>query len=155
MAYRAKCLAQVKEEKRITNARGTTYYFDDSEDFRIIAGWNNTALAYVIASELALYMWDICVSTKKQFVKDNLWNKYIYPVNVVHDATYHVIHKDLMKDNYFPEVMKYYFTDHCKLVTGHTSGMEMAVADRWKSKQEIFHGETAWNFNTSSWDWKS
>jgi uracil-DNA glycosylase family 4 len=153
MDYRAKCLEQVKSENRITNARGITYHFEDSSDFKILAGWNNTALAYVIASELALLVWDICVSLKKQFIKDKLWNTYVFPANVVHDATYHIVHKDTMKDNYFPEVMKYYFTKHCKLVTGHTSGMEMVVAERWKAKSEVFHNETVWDFNNKCWNW--
>jgi len=154
MAYRAKCLEQVKEENCITNARGITFYFDDSSDFRIIAGWNNTALAYSVSSELALFMYDICIKLKHQFVKDRLWNKYIFPVDSVHDAAYHILHKDLIKDNYFPEVMKYYFTKHCKIVTGDNLGMEMSVADRWKGKEEVFHGETVWNYNAKSWDWK-
>ena len=154
MDYRARVLDQVKEEKSITNARGITYYFEDSEDFRILAGWNNTALAYVIASELALFMWDVCISLKKHFQKDGLWNKYVFPVNSVHDAAYHVIHKDLMKDNYFPEITKYYFSKHCKIVTGDNLGMEMSVADRWKGKHEVYHGETAWDFTNKCWNWK-
>jgi uracil-DNA glycosylase family 4 len=154
MRYRKACLTQVKEENKITNARGITYHFDDSSDFKILAGWNNTALAYVIASELALFMWQICVDVKRQFVKDKLWNRWVFPANSVHDAAYHLIHKDLMKDNYFPEVMKNYFTKECKIVTGDTLGMEMVVADRWKSKHEIFHGETAWDFENKCWVWK-
>jgi len=154
MDFRATILDQVKEDKRITNARGITYYFEDSEDFRILAGWNNTALAYVIASELALFMYDICISMKTHFQKEGLWNKYIFPVNSVHDAAYHIVHKDVMKDNYFPEVAKYYFSKHCKLVTGDNLGMEMSVADRWKGKNEVFHGETVWDFQNKCWNWK-
>ena len=154
MNYRAKVLEQVKEEKRITNARGITYYFEESDDFRILAGWNNTALAYVIASELALFMWDICLSIKKHCQKENLWMKYVYPVNSVHDAAYHIVHKDLMKDNYFPEICRHYFTKQCKIITGDNLGMEMSVSDRWKGDEEMFHNETVWNFTSKCWEWK-
>ena len=154
MDYRAGCLEQVKEKKSITNARGITYHFEDSDDFRILAGWNNTALAFVVASELALFMWQICISIKNALKKEHLWNKYVFPVNSVHDAAYHVIHKDLLKDNYFPELTKYYFTKHCKIVTGDNLGMEMSVGDRWKAKNEVFHGETVWNPSGNCWDWK-
>ncbi|CAK0748579.1 hypothetical protein CCP3SC5AM1_1520009 [Gammaproteobacteria bacterium] len=154
MAYRDSCLRQVEETKTITNARGITYHFDDTEDFRLLAGFNNTALAYAIASELALFMYDIVISLKKQLQKDNVWNRYVYGVNSVHDASYHIVHKDLMKDNYFPSICKYYFTDKCRCVTGDALGMEMSVGERWKGKEEVFHGETVWNFQTKTWDWK-
>jgi hypothetical protein len=32
--------------------------------------------------------------------------------------------------------------------------MEMVVADRWKGHDEVFHGETAWDFEHKSWEWK-
>ena len=35
-----------------------------------------------------------------------------------------------------------------------TLGMEMVVADRWKGHDEVFHGETAWDFEHKSWEWK-
>lgn len=154
MDFRAQCLAQVQENKCVVNARGIKYHFEDSEDFRILAGWNNTALAYVIASELALFMWEICIGLKKHFQKDKVWMKYVFPVNSVHDAAYHIIHKDLMKDNYFPEITKYYFSKQCKIVTGDNLGMEMSVGDRWKAKNEVFHGETVWDFTNKCWNWK-
>ena len=154
MDFRAKCLEQVKEENCITNARGITYYFEESADFKILAGWANTALAYVAASELALFMWSICIALKRHLQKDGVWNKYAFPVNSVHDASYFVIHKDLMKDNYFPEITKHYFTKECKLATGDNLGMEMNVGMRWKDKHPVFSKETAWNQIGKCWDWK-
>lgn len=153
MEYRATCKAQVENEKCISNMRGMKYYFEETSNFGIKAGWLNQSLAYPIASELALFMWELCVEMKKRFIKDNLWMKYIYPVNSVHDASYWVIHKDLMKDNYFPEVCKQYFTKDVKIVTGNNLGMEMIVSDRWKGSQKIFSKETAWNFEKKCWEW--
>lgn len=154
MDFRNECTAQVEEKKSIVNAKGITYHFEDSEDFKILAGWKNESLAYPIASELAFFLWDISVAMKKQLKKDGLWMKHIYPVNSVHDASYWVVKRDLMKDNYFPELCKYFFTKHCKITTGDNLGMEMAVSDRWKGKEDIFHGETQWNFEKKCWDWK-
>ncbi len=154
--YREKCKDQVKEHNYIENARGIRYYFEDTENFSILAGWLNESLAYPIASELALFMWDVSVSTRAQLIKDKLWMTKVKPVNSVHDAGYWIIHKDLLKDNYFPEMCKYYFTNKCKIATGDTLGMEMKIADRWKGEKDktVFSQETTWNFKTHSWDWK-
>ncbi len=154
MEFRNKCTSQVEEKKYIENLKGIKYYFENSEDFKILAGWKNESLAYPIASELALFLWDVSVSMKNEMKKNKIWMKWAFPVNSVHDASYWTIHKDLMKDGYFPELCKYYFTDHCKITTGDNLGMEMVVADRWKGKEEVFHGETKWNFETKTWDWK-
>ena len=154
IAFREACMAQVDEHQYIENLKGIKYHFEDTEDFKILAGWKNESLAYPIASELALFLWDVSVSIKKRLKKDGLWMKHIYPVNSVHDASYWTVHKDLLKDNYFPEVCKYFFTKHCKITTGDNLGMEMVVADRWKGKNEVFHRETEWNFQTKNWDWK-
>jgi hypothetical protein len=154
MAFRDHCTKQVEETKSIVNLRGIRYHFEDSEDFKILAGWKNESLAYPIASELALFLWDVSVSMKKQLKKDGLWLDKIYPVNSVHDASYWTVHKDLMKDNYFPELCKYFFTKHCKITTGDNLGMEMVVADRWKGKDAVFHGETQWDFEKKCWNWK-
>ena len=154
MAYRERCKQQVEEHKYIENARGMRYYFEDSSDFKILAGWKNESLAFPPASELALFMWDICVSMKKYLVKEKSWMKWVYPVNSVHDASYFLVHKDAMKDNWFPEVCKHYFTKECKIATGDNLGMEMSVSSRWKAKEEIFHGETEWDFKNKVWNWK-
>jgi hypothetical protein len=154
MAFREKCIKQVEEEQCIDNLKGIRYHFEDSEDFKIIAGWKNESLAYPIASELAFLLWDISVAMKKQLKKDGLWMKWIKPVDSVHDALYWTLHKDLLKDNYYPELCKYFFTEHCPITTGDNLGMEMAVSDRWKGKELDFHGETAWNFVNKCWDWK-
>jgi hypothetical protein len=147
-------MQQVEEYKYIENARGLKYHFEDSDDFRILAGWKNESLAFPPASELALFMWDICVTMKRYLVKEGVWMKWIKPVNSVHDAAYYLVHKDVMKDNWFPEVCKNYFTKECKIATGDTLGMEMSVGDRWKCKEEAFHGETVWDFNNKCWNWK-
>ena len=153
MDYRENCQASVENNKYIENMRGMRFYFENTDNFAIKAGWMNQSLAYPIASELALFMWDISVQMKKQLKKDKLWMKYIYPVNVVHDANYWIIHKDVMKDGYFPEVCKQYFTKEVKIATGDNLGMEMVVSDRWKGKEKVFAKETKWNFKTRSWDW--
>ena len=154
MEFRKQCMQQVEEYKYIENARGLKYHFEDSDDFRILAGWKNESLAFPPASELALFMWDICVTMKRYLVKEGVWMKWIKPVNSVHDAAYYLVHKDVMKDNWFPEVCKNYFTKECKIATGDTLGMEMSVGDRWKCEEEAFHGETVWDFNNKCWNWK-
>lgn len=154
MKFREKCKNQVTENRYIENIRGFRYYFDESDNFGIIAAWQNEALAFPIASELALFLWDVSVNFKRELVKQKLWLKYCYPVNSVHDACYWIIHQDLLKDNYFPEVCKYYFTEKCRIATGDKLGIEMSVADRWKGKHEVFHGETKWDFKTKQWIWK-
>ena len=152
--FRETCKKQVEEKKYIENLKGIRYYFEDTENFSILAGWMNESLAYPIASELALFLWDVSVSIKKQMKKDGLWLTYCKPVNSVHDASYWLVHKELMKDNYFPDLCKYFFTKKCKITTGDNLGIEMVVADRWKGKNTVFHNETEWNFTTKSWDWK-
>lgn len=154
MEFRERCKAQATELHYIENMYGIRYYFEETDNFSILAGFQNQALAYPIASELAMFLWKVSVEMKKQLVQDGVWMKRCYPVNTVHDANYWVIHKDLLKDNYFPEVCKYFFTDHCKISTGDNFGMEMSIADRWKGKDEVFHGETKWNFETKRWEWK-
>lgn len=153
ISYRNQCQAEVENHQRITNMRGMVYRFERTTDMGIKSGWVNQSLAFPIASELALFMWDISVSLKKQLIKDGLWMKYIYPVNVVHDANYWIIHKDLMNDSYFPEVCKHFFTNEVKIATGDNLGMEMVVSDRWKGKEKIFTKETKWNFQTKKWEW--
>jgi len=154
MEFRNRCMAQATDLQYIENMHGIRYYFEETDNFSIQAGFCQQALAYPIASELAMFVWKVSVEMKKQLVQDKVWMKHCYPVNTVHDANYWVIHKDLLKDNYFPEVCKYFFTDHCKIATGDTLGMEMSIADRWKGKDEVFHGETKWNFETKRWEWK-
>ncbi len=154
IAYREKCKAQVSELGYIENARGFKYHFEETENFGIKAGWLNESLAFPIASELACFIWDVSVKLKEQMKKDGVWLKYCFPVNTVHDAAYHIIHEDLMKDNYFPELCKEFFTDRIRIATGDALGMEMSIADRWKGKDVLFHGETAWDFDTKQWNWK-
>ncbi len=153
MQYREACKAQV-QHGYIENARGIKYHFDQSDRFGIVAGWQNESLAYPIASELALFLWDVSVSMKKHLTKEGLWMKYIIPVNSVHDASYWIVHKDLMKDNYFPELAKFYFTEKCRIATGDRLGMEMVVSDRWKGKEVVFGRETKWDFEKGVWVWK-
>lgn len=153
MQYREACKAQVKEGY-ITNARGIKYHFDLSDRFGIVAGWQNESLAYPIASELALFLWDVSVSMKRFLTKEGYWMKYVIPVNSVHDASYWLVHKDLMKDNYFPELAKLFFTERCRIATGDRLGMEMVVSDRWKGKEVVFSKETKWDFEKGVWIWK-
>lgn len=155
MAYREACKAQVTHGY-IENARGIRYKFDESDRFGIIAGWLNESLAFPIASELALFLWDISVTMKRQLQKDKLWMNQIYPVNSVHDASYWIVHKDLMKDNYFPDLAKFYFTEHCRIATGDRLGIEMIVGDRWKADKHnvVFSKETKWDFENKTWLWK-
>lgn len=152
--YRDQCAHEVKALQRITNARGMVFNFEDTNEMGIQSGWINQSLAFPIASELALFMWDISVQLKNAMIADKVWKKWVYPVNVVHDANYWVIHKDLMNDSYFPEICKQYFTEEVKIATGDNLGMEMVVADCWKGKHKIFSKETKWNFSTKSWEWE-
>lgn len=151
--FRERCKRQVLEKGYIENMRGIRYHFEESDNFGILAGWQNESLAYPIASELAMFLWDVSIKIKDQLVKDGHWMRTCYPVNSVHDASYWTVHKDLLADGYFQEMCKYYFTDYCKITTGNNLGMEMVVADRWKGKHVAFHGETKWNFETNTWDW--
>lgn len=154
MDYRDQCQKQVEIYKWIENARGMRFYFEETDNFAIKAGWMNQSLAYPIASELALFLWDVSVQIKAQMKRDGTWMKWCKPVNSVHDASYWIIHKDLMKDMYFPELCKEYFTNKVKIATGDNLGMEMVVSDRWKGKSKIFEGETAWDFKNGLWVWK-
>ncbi len=153
MQYREECKAQVNAGY-IENARGIKYWFDASDRFDILAGWQNESLAYPIASELALFLWDVSVSMKRHLQKNNLWMSHVRPVNSVHDASYWLVHKDLMRDNYFPELVKEFFTNTCRIATGDRLGMEMVVADRWKGKEVVFSRETKWDFENKTWLWK-
>lgn len=154
--FRETCKAQVAEKKYIENLKGIRYHFEDTENFSILAGWMNESLAYPIASELALFLWDVSVSIKRQMKKDGLWLTFCKPVNSVHDASYWLVHKDLMKDGYFPDLCKYFFTKKCKITTGDNLGIEMVVGDRWKASKssEVFHNETVWDFEHRCWNWK-
>ncbi len=156
IAFRERCVEQVKEKCYIENGYGVKYHFEQTDNFGIKAGYYNQSLAFMAASELAMFLWNISVAMRKELKKQGVWMKYIKPANSVHDAKYWIIHKDLMTDNYFPEVTKHFFTKQCKLSTGDTVGMEMAIADRWKGvkSEEIFHGETQWDFKNKCWNWK-
>lgn len=154
MDYRKACTASVDEHQCIINARGIPYYFEDTENFGIRAGWHNESLAYPIASELALFMWELSVRIKNELKKEKLWNTKCIPVNSVHDASYWIIHKDLLADNYFPEMCRHFFTSAVKIATGDNLGMEMNVADRWKGKNTVFANETRWDFDKKVWVWK-
>jgi uracil-DNA glycosylase family 4 len=154
MAYRDRCTDEVKNHKRITNARGLVLNYEETDNFGILAGWMNESLAFPVASELAWFMWECSVNLKNLLKKEGLWMKYIYPVNTVHDAGYWAVHKDLVNDNYIQEVLKYVFCHHTKLATGDNVGCELAIMDRWKGKEKVFERETAWNFEKNTWEWK-
>jgi hypothetical protein len=154
MKYRDQCTEEVKTHKRITNARGLVLQYEETDNFGILAGWMNESLAFPVASELAWFMWEASVNLKNILKKENLWMKYIYPVNTVHDAGYWVVHKDLCKDNYIQEILKHVFCHQTKLATGDNVGCELAIMDRWKGKEKVFEKETAWNFDKNIWEWK-
>jgi uracil-DNA glycosylase family 4 len=154
MHFREKCLEEVKVCNRITNARGLELSYENTDNSSILAGWLNESLAFPVASELAWFMWEASVNLKKRLKQDGVWMKYVYPVNTVHDAGYWLVYKDLIKDNYMQEVLKYVFCHQTKLATGDNVGCELSVSDRWKGKQKIFDNETVWNFETNQWQWK-
>jgi uracil-DNA glycosylase family 4 len=154
MEYRKKCTDQVDKEQCIMNERGMRFDFEHTKDFSIKSGWHNQALAYPIASELALFMYDVNIQLKKQFKKDKLWLSKIYPCNTVHDAAIFLIHKDLLIDNYFPNVCLNYFSKEVKCVTGDTLGCELTVGKCWKDKAPIYTNETEWSFKDNCWNWK-
>lgn len=154
MQYRDKCTQEVEKHRRITNARGLVLNYEDTENFGILAGWMNESLAFPVASELAWFMWEASVKLKDLLKKDNLWMRYIYPVNTVHDAGYWAVHKDLVKGNYIQELLKHVFCHETKLATGDNVGCELMIMDRWKGKEKVFEKETAWNFEKNIWEWK-
>lgn len=154
MQFRDRCVNEVKNHNRITNARGLQLKYEKTDNMGILAGWMNESLAFPVASELAWFMWEASVNLKNFLKKENLWMKYIYPVNTVHDAGYWAVHKDLIKDNYIQEVLKYVFCNQTKLATGDNVGCELSISDRWKGKEKIFDNETAWNFEKNQWEWK-
>jgi hypothetical protein len=145
---------EVKSDRRITNARGLVLEYEQTENFGIVAGWMNESLAFPVASELAWFMWEASVNLKNLLKKENLWMKYMYPVNTVHDAGYWAVHKDLVKDNYIQEILKHVFCHYTKLATGDNVGCELAIMDRWKGKEKVFEKETMWNFEKNTWEWK-
>jgi len=153
MAFRDRCTSEVQEKQQITNARGQILKYEETDNFGILAGWMNESLAYPVASELANYMWDASVNLKKLLKKEGLWMRYIYPVNTVHDAGYWIVHKDLCKDNYIAEVIKYAMCHQTKIATGDNVGCEIVVSDCWKGKK-IFEKETMWSFDQKQWIWK-
>lgn len=154
MAYRDRCTDEVDNHRRITNARGLNLTYEQTDNFGILAGWKNESLAFPVASELAWFMWEASVNLKNILKKEGVWMKYVYPVNTVHDAGYWAVHKDLLKENYIQEVLKYVFCHQTKLATGDTVGCELAIMDRWKGKEKVFEKETAWNFEKGLWEWK-
>lgn len=155
MLFRDKCTAEVDNHNKITNARGLVLNYEKTDNFGILAGWKNESLAFPVASELACFMWDASVNFKNLMKKEGLWMKYIYPVNTVHDAGYWVVHKDLVKDDYIQEMLKYIFCHKTYLATNDNVGCELVISDRWKGKEKIFEKETAWNFEKNIWEWKN
>ena len=154
MAYRDRCTNEVENNQQITNARGLVLRYENTDNFGIKAGWMNESLAFPVASELAWFMWEASVNLKRHLKNAGLWMKYVKPVNTVHDAGYWAVHKDLCKDNYIQEILKYVFCHETKLATGDNVGCELAIMDRWKGKEKVFEKETAWNFEKNIWEWK-
>lgn len=154
MTFRDNCTNEVKNKQQITNARGLTLSYENTDNFGILAGWMNESLAFPVASELACFMWECSVNLKEVLKKEGLWMKYVYPVNTVHDAGYWIAHKDLRKDNYLPEILKYVFCHQTKLATGDNVGCELVISDRWKGKEKYFEKETQWDFEKGIWVWK-
>lgn len=153
--YRDKCKAQAVEDGYIENARGMRFYFHkhNTKNPKLLAGFQNQALNWPVSGELALLAWDIHMRMKRHFESKGEWLKYVYPLNSVHDAIYFMAHKDMMKDNYLPNVIKEIFTT-TKCATGDTLGVEVVVTDRWKGKQKFFNKETAWDPEKKLWIWK-
>jgi hypothetical protein len=154
MAFRKNVKASVDNRKYVDNIYGTRFYFEPSANIGVKSAQYNTALAWCIASVLAQLFWDICISIKKELQKQKLWMTKVFATNLVHDDFQWLVAKDLYLDNYFPEMVKYFITDHCKLPTGTTLGLEMVATSCWKGKDKLFSGETKWNFETQDWDWK-
>ena len=153
MNYRDQCNLEVKTSGTITCARGMKLLFEETENPGIISGWLNESLAFPVASELALFMWEASVNVRKVLKQEDLWMKWIYPVNVVHDANYWLAHKDLLKGNYLPELLRTVFCKKTKIATGDNLGCELVVSDRWKGKEKIFEKETVWDKQKNEWIW--
>jgi hypothetical protein len=153
MKYRQRCNQEVEDHKCITCARGMRLLYEDTENFGILAGWLNESLAFPVAGELALFMWEASVNVRKVLQQEKLWMKWIYPVNVVHDANYWIAHKDLLKGDYLPELLRTVFCKKTKIATGDNLGCELVVSDRWKGKQKFFEKETIWDASHNEWVW--
>ena len=153
MNYRDLCNDEVNTSECISCARGMQLTYEKTDNFGVKAGWLNESLAFPVASELALFMWEASVNVRKILKDEGLWMKYIYPVNVVHDANYWVAHKDLMKGDYLPELLRTVFCKQTKIATGDNLGCELVVSDRWKGKQKFFEKETVWNKEKQEWIW--
>jgi uracil-DNA glycosylase family 4 len=154
MLFRDRCVQEVQNHKRITNARGLILNYEETDNFGILAGWMNESLAFPVASELAWFMWECSINLKTLLKNEGLWMKYVLPVNTVHDAGYWAVHKDLVNDGSIQEILKYVFCHYTKLATGDNVGCELSITDRWKGKEKVFEKETAWNFGKNQWEWK-
>ena len=153
MTYRRGCNFEVEQDKKITCARGMSLTFDETDNFGVLSGWLNESLAFPVASELALFMWEASVNVRKLLKREGLWMRWIYPVNVVHDANYWIAHKDLLKGNYLPELLRTVFCKKTKIATGDNLGCELVISDRWKGKEKVFEKETIWNNDLQEWVW--
>lgn len=153
-AYREYCKNMAKEHGYIDNPYGMRFKFDKTDNFSVLASWQNQALAFPVASSLACFMWDASINLKKHLTNQKMWMRYAYPLCSVHDANYWLVHKALLKDNYFPEMVKYVFSKETKLPNGYNLGVDCVAASCWKGKDKVFEGETKWNFEKNEWEWK-
>ena len=153
MKYRKRCCEMVDAFGYIEMERGPRYIFGDTNEQGIRASWHNEALAYPVAGELAFFMHSVINSVRFQLKRDNIWNRYVKQCATVHDSAMYLVHKDLFKDDYFPELFKQIFCHDVRMVTGDPVGMEMEVSDCWKGKNKIFSRETKWDFDKNCWTW--
>lgn len=148
MRYKKSCEESVRSNFRIENSYGMTLSFEPTSDFTALASYINRALAWPVASSMALHMHEVAVGIRKYFKQQGEWNKWIYVVSQVHDAHYLIAHKDMLKDDYLKAVMFAYFSKLTPIATGDYVGVDMVFSDRWKGANVIWEGKSKWKNNT-------
>lgn len=154
MRYKQACEIKAKEYGYIDNAYGMRYDFEPTDDYSTRAGFVNQALAWPVASSMALHMHQVANKLRKMFIKERIWLKYIWPVSYVHDAHYLIFHKDLLKDGWLQNAVYQAFSKDTPIVTGDYVGVDIFVGKCWKDKNPIWEGKTKWDFTDKTWKLK-
>jgi len=151
MKYKNSCEDMVRDRFYIENNYGMRLTFEPTADYGVLARYINRALAWPVASSMALHMHMVAVNLRSYLKHQKEWLKWIYPANGCHDSHQLVLHKDLLKGNYIQEVVAAMFSKITPISTGDFVGVEMDVASYWKGPA-VWAGKTKWN--GTGWDLK-
>lgn len=151
MQYKRSCEDMVRDRFFIENNYGMRLTFEPTSDYGVLARYINRALAWPVASSMALHMHMVAVNLRSYLKHQNEWLKWVFPANGCHDSHQLVVHKDLLKDNYIQEVVAAMFSKITPISTGDFVGVEMDVASYWKGPA-VWAGKTKWN--GTGWDLK-